>query len=405
MRLRTVMIFACGLAQLSLMPSVLQADEPPRLFVLSPTALATVKRRVAHADQRLVAAMKKLRAEADEALSAGPYSVTSGGVLPPSGDEHDYLSIGPYWWPDPEKDDGLPYIRRDGRVNPEFYEHDTVPRGKMCDAVETLALAYYLTGEEKYASHAARLLRAWFLDEETRMNPHLQYGQAIPGRCTGRGIGLIDTLSFIDLLDAVGMLAGSEAWSARDRELLEAWFRQFLHWMLESRYGRDEAATKNNHGTWYDAQIAAYALFTGREDVATRVLREAAGKRIARQIEPDGRQPHELARTKSFSYSVMNLRGMFTLAALAERVDVDLWSYESVDGRSIRKAIDYLAHYVDNKDAWQHEQIGGVKLAGLYPLLRWAAIAYEEPKYQAAIGRLKDFDPSDARTELLFPAP
>ena len=275
----------------------------------------------------------------------------------------------------------------------------------MCDTVQTLALAYYLTGQESYANHAAHLLRAWFLDNETRMNPHLKYGQAIPGRCTGRGIGLIDTLSFIDLLDAVGMLAESEAWSAEDQELLKAWFSQFLDWMLESRYGRDEAATKNNHGTWYDAQIAAYALFTGREDIATRVLQAAAEKRIARQIDPDGRQPHELARTKSFSYSVMNLRGMFTLASLADCVDMDLWNYESHDGRSIRKAIDYLVQFIDNKEAWRHEQIGGVKPARLYPLLRWAAIAYEEPQYEAAIGRIEDFDPTSARTELLFPAP
>jgi hypothetical protein len=366
--------------------------------------LATVKKRAATGDERLAPAIERLRAEADEALSTGPFSVTASGVAPPSGDKHDYMSVGPYWWPDPNKDDGLPYVRRDGRVNPEFYEHDTVPRGKLCDAVETLALAYYLTGEEEYANHAARLLRAWFLDEETRMNPHLQYGQAIPGRCTGRGIGLIDTLSFIDLLDAVGMLAQSEAWSADDQERLEAWFSRFLDWMLESRYGRDEAATKNNHGTWYDAQVAAYALFTRREDVAARVLQESATKRIARQIEPDGRQPHELARTKSFSYSVMNLRGMFTLAALAERVGVDLWNYESVDGRSVRKAIDYLACFVDNKDAWQHEQIGGVKPSSLYPLLRWAALSYQETKYEAAIRRIQGFDPADARTELLFPA-
>jgi hypothetical protein len=187
MRPRTLMIFTCALTQLS----ILQADEPLRLLVLSPTALATVKSRVANEEQRFAPAFEKLLAEADEALSAGPYSVTSGGVLPPSGDRHDYMSVGPYWWPDPNKDDGLPYIRRDGRVNPEFYEHDTVPRGKMCDAVETLALAYYLTDQEKYANHAARLLRVWFLDDETRMNPHLRYGQAIPGRCTGRGFGLL----------------------------------------------------------------------------------------------------------------------------------------------------------------------------------------------------------------------
>ena len=403
MPMHTWIIFACVFTQLSLTPWALQADQPRPSCCLP-------RRWQASRDERPVEiAARPGDGQVTYRGGRGSFRGTvfghDGGVVPPSGDQHDYMSVGPYWWPDPNKDDGLPYIRRDGRVNPEFYEHDTVPRGKMCDAVETLALAYYLTGKEEYANHAARLLRAWFLDEETCMNPHLQYGQAIPGRCTGRGIGLIDTLSFIGLLDAVGMLAKSEAWSAEDQERLEAWFSRFLDWMLESRYGRDEAATKNNHGTWYDAQIASYALFTRREDVAARVLQEAATKRIARQIEPDGRQPHELARTKSFSYSVMNLRGMFTLAALAERVDVDLWNYESEDGRSIRKAIDYLARFVDNKDAWQHEQIGGVKPRASILCSAGRHISYKEPKYEAAIREIEGFDPADARTELLFPAP
>ena len=315
------------------------------------------------------------------------------------------MSIGPYWWPDPEKEDGLPYIRRDGQVNPQYHEHDIVPLGRMSDAVATLALAYYLTDREPYAAHAARLLRAWFLDPKTRMNPHLQYGQAIPGRCTGRGIGLIETRTFIEVVDAVGMLAGSDSWTGSDQAALQAWFGEFLQWTLESRYGQDEAAAENNHGTWYDAQVASFAMFVGRDDVARRVLSKVPEKRIARQIEPDGRQPLELARTKSFSYSAMNLQGMFTLAVLGQRVGIDLWNFQTSDDRSIRKALDYLAPLADGKVPWQHEQIERMHPESLYPLLRRAAIAYDEPSYEKRIEEIPGFDPETERVELLWLAP
>lgn len=314
------------------------------------------------------------------------------------------MSVGPYWWPDPDKKDGLPYIRHDGRVNPEYRNYDPVPLKAMTKGVKTLALACYLTGEPAYGEHAARLLRAWFLDDQTRMNPNLQFGQAIPGRCSGRGIGLIETASLIGVVDAVGMLKDSPAWTQEDQAALQTWFGEFLDWMLESQYGRDEARTRNNHGTWYDAQVASFALFVGRDDLARRVLREAAEKRIARQIEPDGRQPHELARTKSFGYSTMNLRGMFTLATLAEQVGVDLWNFQTEDGRSIRKALDWLAPFASGEGKWEHEQIGGIHPDALYPLLRQAALAYDEPAYERLIEKIPGFHPKAERTELLWPA-
>jgi hypothetical protein len=406
MRYRGLLLFSSTLSLcLAFAGAVHAAETLPRVFALHPAAMAAVKARVATGDSRLKPAVDRLRAEADVALKAGPFSVTFGGTIPPSGDKHDYMSVGPYWWPDPKKEDGLPYIRRDGEVNPEYYDHDTIPCGQMADAVETLALAYYLTDHEPYASHAARLLRAWFLDAETRMNPNLQFGQAIPGRCTGRGIGLIDTRTFIEVVDAGGMLAGSKAWTDEDQKALKTWFGEFLDWTLESPYGRDEAATKNNHGTWYDAQVASYALFVGRDDVARRILREAAEKRIASQIEPDGRQPHELARTKSFSYSTMNLHGMFTLATLGDRVGIDLWNFQTADGRSIRKAVDWLAPFASGATDWKHQQISGLHPESLYPLLRRAALAYDEPGYEKRIAEIPKFDPKSERTELLWPAP
>ncbi len=240
----------------------------PRVFVLDATTLAETKRRVAANDPALAAAVARLRREAEEALQAGPFSVMDKKAPPPSGDKHDYMSLGPYWWPDPEKPDGLPYIRRDGEVNPEGDTYDRNPLNAMTAAVETLALAYYLTDHPPYADHAARLLRVWYLDEATRMNPHLEYGQAIPGRTAGRGIGIIDTAQLVRLVDAVGLLGGSRAWTSEDQQSLQAWFRQYLTWLRQSAHGREEARATNNHGTWYDAQVGAFALFVGDERTA-----------------------------------------------------------------------------------------------------------------------------------------
>ena len=378
----------------------------PRVFLIDAAALAETKRRVAANDSELARAVAMLRAEADEALGAGPFSVIQKKAVPPSGDKHDYMSVGPYWWPDPKASDGKPYIRRDGEVNPERHLYDSDPMARMCRAVDTLALAYYLTGHEPYAKHAAKLLRTWFLDEATRMNPHLKFGQAIPGRCEGRGIGIIDTARLARLVDSVGMLAGSPSWTEADQKGLEDWFGAYLRWCLESKYGQDESRARNNHGTWYDVQVAAYALFVGREEIARKVLSRVPARRIATQIEPDGSQPYELARTKSFSYSLMNLRGMFDLATLGERAGVDLWNCQTEDGRSMRNALEWLIPYATGAKKWQHNQITTVRSGALFPLLRRAAIAYNQPRYEELITKLTaDEDPRAERVNLLYPRP
>lgn len=379
-----------------------ETDGLPRVFLIYAESLAQTRRQVAADAPDLAAPMAKLRQQGDEALKAGPFSVTDKKFVPPSGDKHDYMSLGPYWWPDPNKPDGLPYIRRDGEVNPEGEAYDRKPLGQMTSAVETLALAYYLTGHEPYADHAARLLRVWFLDERTRMNPHLEYGQAIPGRTQGRGIGIIDTAQLSRLVDAVGMLGGSRAWSPADQQGLEWWFRQYLQWLRESRHGRDEDRTKNNHATWYDVQVAAFALFLGEDQIARDVLQNVPQRRIAAQIEPDGRQPLELARTRSWDYSTMNLRGMFELAMLGGRVGVDLWNFQTDDGRSIRRPLEWLIPYATGEQDWTHRQIHRLDPRKLVPLLRRAAIAWQEPRYEQLAQQI-GHDPAD-RLHLLWRA-
>ena len=374
---------------------------PPRVFLIDARGLVETRRRILSGDKSFDAPLRRLEEDARKALGAGPFSITTKAVAPPSGDRHDYLSQAPYFWPDPKKPDGLPYIRRDGERNPEINKiTDHREMDRMVEAVSALALAYYLRGDEAYASKAAQLLRAWFTEPATRMNPHLEYAQFIPGVNTGRGIGLIETRGLTRVVDAVGLLSGSKAWTKEDQRGLEDWYGKFLGWMLESKNGRDEAKAVNNHGTYYDVQVASFALFLGRDDLAKRVIEEARRKRVAAQVEPDGRQPLELARTRAWSYSVGNLDGLMTLAELGERVRIDLWHYRTSDGRGIRAALEYLYPFAVGAQKWPHQQLGEWPPEMLFPLMRRAAARYRDGQFKALMAKIPAADP--ASRELLL---
>ena len=339
-----------------------------------PIVLCLAAFQVATADPALIR-------DANAALGFSPVSVMDKAVTPPSGDKHDYMSQAPYWWPDPSKPGGLPYIQRDGDRNPEINrisDHDNL--GRVIGHVSTLGRAYSVTREERYAAHAARLVRVWFLDEATRMNPHLQFGQGIPGITEGRGIGIIETRDLPRLLEAAGQLSGSKAWSRTDEAGLQAWMRAYLKWLIDSPHGQEESKNGNNHETWYDVQVAGLALYTGQRDLAKRTL-EGARARIARQIEPEGGQPRELARTRSWDYSIFNLTAFFDLATMGERVGVDLWNYRTDDGRSLRGAFEFLLPYANGERTWTGRQITPFRESALHPLQKRAAAAWKDSKY------------------------
>jgi hypothetical protein len=331
----------------------------------------------------------RLLQKAEQALTLGPFSVMQKSRVPPSGNKHDFVSIAPYWWPDPSKPGGLPYIRRDGEVNPESrLGGDDQAFDAMETAARLLAEAYRETGEERFAARSALLLRTWFLDPATRMTPHLDYGQAVPGHNNGRGAGIIATRRMAWIIEAERMIAPSRSWTEADRNGLQAWCASYITWLQKSRNGREEAGARNNHGTWYEVQLVAMLLYTGRPAEVRALLEGRVQKRLADQIEPDGRQPRELARTRSWSYSVMNLEGWFTLARLGREAGVDLWNVRTSDGRSLRAALDYLVKFVRDGSKWPYQQITSFDGGPLVPLLREAAVEWRDASYAALADRL-----------------
>jgi len=396
MRLRSQLF-----ALLFVSAAALAATEEPRIFGAGPRALPPMKSRAAKNDASLLPALKKLKSDANKALGIKPLSVMEKPRPGASGDKHDYFSQAPYFWPNPTNATGLPYIRKDGSRNPESgNEFSDAPRmGRMADAAGTLALAFYFFGDEAHSAQAAELLRVWFLKPATRMNPNFNQAQAIPGVNNGRGIGMIESRSLMQVCDAVGLLAGSTNWTTVDDTGMQQWMREFLEWAQTSKNGKDEQAAKNNHGSWYDAQIAHLALFVGETNLARRVIESAKTNRIALQIKPDGSQPLELARENSFGYSRFNLQGLFTLATLGEHAGVDLWHFKTDEGASLRGALDFLWPYVEQpQKEWPYER-GKKDERTLDFVARKAAAVYRDERYLRAAKSAA----ANAREVLLIP--
>jgi len=329
----------------------------PVVFALDVQALINSKARILAKDESIMPAYKALLKDAANAMEFGPVSVMEKKNLPPSGDMHDYMSLAPYHWPDPTKPNGLPYIRKDGQTNPEVRDYkDKEYMPALCDAVQTLALAYYFSDDHSYAEHAAKLLRVWFLDEKTKMNPNLNYAQAIKGVNDGRGAGLIDSRHFIKLVDAIGLLYDSKFWKKEDQQGMKNWFASFLNWMQTSPNGIDESDAPNNHGAWYDAQRLSLALFIDSMDLAKKIVMSAED-RLDKQMDGDGKFPKEMERTTSFHYTCFVMNAFFTIAQMAKQTGTDLWKYKTPSGKSLKKAFDQLLPYLAGGKKWEGEQI------------------------------------------------
>jgi hypothetical protein len=342
----------------------------PKVFSIDGNKIYSYRQSYLKGDLNKDEIVKKIIREANKRLDMDPVSVMEKEVTPPGGSKHDYTSLGKYWWPNPKTKDGLPYIRKDGVVNPETKNiSDDENFGNLVKAVGSLTLGFYITNETKYSDKAAQLLRVWFLDEKTKMNPNMNYSQFIPGKSEGRGTGIIDTHWFALIVDDISLLETSKSWTNEDDLNFKLWVNQYLDWLINSKNGKDESNAKNNHGSWYDVQVVSIALFLDKIDLAKKYLEDVKTKRISLQIEVDGKQPLELVRTTSWQYSVFNLEALIKLAIIGAKVDVDLWKYESSKGGSIRKALDYVLPYALDIKAWKSEQIKDIKTSSLYPLL------------------------------------
>lgn len=321
--------------------------------------------------------------KAQESLPVEPMHITDAIASMSEGGPHDFYSNGDYWWPNPGTPDGLPYVRRDGESNPNcFAKHREILRCLRTN-VANLAAGYAVSGDEKYAEKAVILLKEFFLDGETKMNPHLLYAQAIPGICSGRGIGIIDTLHLIDVPAAVEVLKKSPHLTQDLLSGLTKWFDDYLRWMTTHPYGLDEMKEGNNHGVCWAVQAAVFALFTGNERILDQCRERYKTVMLPEQMASDGGFPKELARTKPYGYSIFQLDNMVTLCHVLSDEQNDLWDFELEDGRGIRKGLEFLYPYLEDKSKWpypidiEHFEEWPARISGLL----FAGAALGEKKY------------------------
>ena len=295
----------------------------------------------------------------------GPgYSVIDKGTVSLGNNIHDYVSLSSYDWPNPETPNGLPWIHRDGVLNPETENYDAPRLVNFCRAVGTLVTASKLTGEQKYARRAGVLLKRWFIDPETRMNPHLHYAQFVPGVDAGSSWGLIDAQFFCHLNESVRSLEFNPDWTETDRKAYDAWMTQYFFWLISSPLAVKEEGSPTNHGTWYDVQFVSIALLLRHNDLARRQIVEKTIPRLSVQLLQDGRQPFELSRTLSLSYSMFNLTAWVWLSSYARKLGIELWTCPSDDNATLKKAFDFIFPYLRGDKEWIYTQIGNVSGEG-----------------------------------------
>ncbi len=383
-----------------------QDSEPnptPSLLLGQGDQLPRIKQGLEAGNLQLVAALKEILADADAALEEPVANVVDEGALPPSGDPHDYYSYSPYWWPNPEIPDG-PYMWRDGEVNPDRKTSDISRIEAMVARVTSLVPAWYFTGEERYAKSAMEQLRAWFLHPATKMNPNMQFGQKRRGHNYNSPSGVLEAWRMRWVIDCAILLESYPGWTEQDASGLRSWFSQFATWMVESPTGIEESMQPNNHGSWYNAQLILYALYGENLGLARKQL-DGMPARIFSQVFIDGRQPQELIRTRSLNYSIYNARALITVARLGRHLDYDLFAYRSLEGRSIKLALDYMTPFIFGEKEWPIVQIRPHSNGGAAQLYWNAAKGFQDQEYANLLRKLPASALPPAVIQLLDPLP
>jgi hypothetical protein len=347
--------------------------------------------------------LPRVKPLAEAALGAQPVSITAVSNPRSPGGPHDFSSEGDYWWPDP-KNPGGPYLRRDGETNPaNFVAHRRLIFA-FAREVGALTAAYDLTRDERYAAGAVRQLRVWFVEPATRMNPNLQYAQAIQGVCTGRATGLIDTVHLAEVALGIRALHGSAALDPATETAVKEWFRDYLHWLQTHPYGLEERNADNNHGTCWALQAAAFATLLKDETTLAECRRRFKEVILPTQMAVNGSFPLELARTKPYSYSIFNLDVMAGLAVLLSTPQEDTMKYRLADGRGMVRGVEFLAPYLADKSTWRlrPDILYWEEMPVRQPALLFGAIAAERDDWLELWKKLPS-DPSVEEVRRNFP--
>jgi len=317
--------------------------------------LSTATSRTAFDAEVATTLRKQVMEEALWAMQQEPVTVTAQSSLRSAGGKHDFFSEGDYWWPNPASVDS-PYVQHDGMTNPDNFVAHRFAMIRFSKIVGALASAYKLTGDEKYVFAALKHCKAWFVDEETLMNPNLLYAQAIKGRFTGRGIGIIDTIQLMEVVEGLRTMVHAKSMNENDLAAIRNWFAQYLNWLTTHKYGKDEMNAENNHGTCWVMQVACFARFTGNQKLMTFCSDRYKNVLLPNQMATNGSFPKELKRTKPYGYSIFNLDAMATVCQILSTKDNDLWNYQTADGKSIKKGIQFLYPYLKDKSSWPYQK-------------------------------------------------
>lgn len=325
---------------------------------------------------------KETISQADKMMSEKPLTVTSSSCKRSAGRLHDFYSEGDYWWPDPVNPTG-PYIQKDGQTNPDNFSDHRLAMIRLSDITATLTSAWLLTGKQIFATKALEHLNAWFVDANTKMNPDMLYAQAIWGRFTGRGIGLIDAYHLVEVAQSAKILIDKKAIPAAEAVKIKVWFSQFLTWMTTHQYGIDEMNAKNNHGTCWIATASAMASLVGDEKILKMCSDRFKNVLLPTQMAADGSFPLEIKRTKPFGYSLFNIDAFCNVARILSTPDDNLWEFTSTDGKSLKKGMEYIYPYIVDKTTWPFAK--DIYIWEEWPVrqssLLFAGIAYQNGNY------------------------
>jgi hypothetical protein len=337
--------------------------------------------------------------EAEWAMHQSPVTVTSFVCERSAGGIHDFYSEGDYWWPDSLNADG-PYVQRDGQTNPDNFVAHRQAMIRLSKIIGALASAYSITKNRAYARAAIPHLKAWFADTATMMTPSLLYAQAIKGRVTGRGIGIIDTIHLIEVAQGIRVLEDSKEVEATLVAKFKAWFSRYLDWLTTHAYGQDEMNAKNNHGTCWVMQVASFAKLVGNKKLVEFCKDRFKNILMKNQMAEDGSFPRELRRTKPFGYSLFNLDAMATICQILSDGKDNLWDFHADGGRNIRKGIEFIYPYVKDKTQWPYRKdvMYWENWPIAHPFLLFGSIAYGNSEW---LGTWKQLDHAPKTEEII----